>query len=326
MTVPCCLEWKGAKISRLVLGTVQLGMPYGIANTTGQPKKEEAHEIVATAWRLGVNTFDTAQAYGGSEAILGSVLGALGVREDALVITKLSPDLDPLDTDEIRRAVDESCRRLGTERIWCLMVHREEWLESWRRGLGRTLRGLRASGRVDHLGVSVCSVVAAREALENPDVDIVEAPCNAWDQRMLTDGVLDFAKRCGKLCFVRSIYLQGLLTMPLKAVCERLPLALEAAEKWHTLVDCLDLTPREVAVSFGLSLGWPLVVGAETAGQIEETARLARLGELATAKATEIREEMRAFVTERIVNPSLWESPESLRSGSGVTDLGREVV
>lgn len=49
---------------RVALGTAQLGMAYGVANTAGQPTSEAATGLVATAWGAGVRSFDTAQAYG----------------------------------------------------------------------------------------------------------------------------------------------------------------------------------------------------------------------------------------------------------------------
>ena len=59
------------RLSRLTLGTVQLGLPYGIANRAGQPEYGEIRAIVAAAVEGGVNCFDTAAAYGTSEAVLG---------------------------------------------------------------------------------------------------------------------------------------------------------------------------------------------------------------------------------------------------------------
>ena len=63
---------------RLVLGTVQLGMPYGIANRLGKPSQEVATSIVRTAWSKGIREFDTAQGYGDSETVLGKACVKLG--------------------------------------------------------------------------------------------------------------------------------------------------------------------------------------------------------------------------------------------------------
>ena len=54
------------------LGTVQLGMPYGISNRSGQPSREIARQMLDTAYDLGVRALDTASDYGTSEEILGN--------------------------------------------------------------------------------------------------------------------------------------------------------------------------------------------------------------------------------------------------------------
>jgi len=52
---------KNSKNSRLVLGTVQIGLDYGIANETGKPDLYHAENIISTAWENRIQEFDTAQ-------------------------------------------------------------------------------------------------------------------------------------------------------------------------------------------------------------------------------------------------------------------------
>ena len=47
-----------------MLGTAQLGLAYGVANTTGRPDFHQAVRLIAAAAEGGVNCFDTAAAYG----------------------------------------------------------------------------------------------------------------------------------------------------------------------------------------------------------------------------------------------------------------------
>lgn len=71
---------------RLALGTAQFGMRYGVANRVGQVPAGEARRILERARTAGMDTLDTAAAYGASETLLGSV----GVA-DWIVVTKLPP-------------------------------------------------------------------------------------------------------------------------------------------------------------------------------------------------------------------------------------------
>src|SRR5215472_9543439 len=98
-------------MSRIALGTAQLGMAYGIANTTGRPKAAVALEIVAECWQSGVRYFDTAQTYGDSEVVLGRALRNVGVASEARVISKLSPKLKVESVESIINSVQLSVDR-----------------------------------------------------------------------------------------------------------------------------------------------------------------------------------------------------------------------
>ncbi len=301
------IRWRDESVSRMVLGTAQLGMTYGIANEGQKITPRQAGELVNAAWGRGVRFFDTAQAYGCSEVVLGEALRAAGIVSQANVITKLSPSGDPHDAEWIRESVDASRRKLGTEQLWGLLLHRENWLDHWDTGLGETLRSLRENDIVRHVGVSVYSVSRAMQALEHDDVDIIQLSCNAWDQRMLLEGVLNRATGNGKLCFLRSIFLQGLLAMPIQRATERLAGTEEALVRWEALAAEFSCTPTALAVRFALSLKLPLVIGMEKIEQLEANIELLELSPLGDEETTHIRRTMSDVLNERILNPDLWE-------------------
>lgn len=58
------------KANKIVLGTAQLGLDYGIANKIGKPEENKAFEIMKYAVENGINYFDTAYSYGNSEIII----------------------------------------------------------------------------------------------------------------------------------------------------------------------------------------------------------------------------------------------------------------
>jgi aryl-alcohol dehydrogenase-like predicted oxidoreductase len=200
-------------VSRLVLGTAQLGMPYGIANCTGPPDFETAVSIVKTAWEGGIREFDTAQAYGDSEAVLGRALSSLGISQDARIITKLDPNLKPHQGQDIRRAIKRSLERLQIQSLYGLMLHREEWLDNLNHGLDGTLRALVVDGTVQHLGVSLYTPARAVKALESDLFEMIQVPANILDRRFAEAGVFNLAQEKGKRVYIRSVFLQGLLLM-----------------------------------------------------------------------------------------------------------------
>ncbi len=300
--------WKGERISRFVLGTAQLGMDYGIANVQGQPSEKLACEIIGAALECGINCFDTAAAYGNSEVVLGRALRYCGAGPDIKIVSKLSPDLQPTDSKVVEQSIEASCRNLGVDRLWCLMLHRANWLDSWHKGLGQTLCRSREAGDVRYLGVSVYTPDDARRALEHADIQVIQVPCSLWDQRMLREGIFDLAKKKSKLCFVRSIYLQGLLLLSPQDVAKKLPAAKRASQKWYELAAQSGMSPKHLSISFGLSLNVPLVIGVESIQQLNENTQLFQQAPLSADVSEGIGSQLSPLLSDEIVNPSLWQN------------------
>ena len=63
--------------SKIILGTVQFGLNYGVANKTGKLGEDEIPAILLKASEAGINTIDTAYSYGNSEELLGKYIAQL---------------------------------------------------------------------------------------------------------------------------------------------------------------------------------------------------------------------------------------------------------
>lgn len=294
----------------LALGTAQLGMPYGVANRSGQPDAAEARAIVAAAWRAGVRWFDTAEAYGESEEVVGRCLRELGVAAEARVVGKLHPETPPAAAGEIRARVEASFATLGVPRLAGLLLHREELLESWDGCLGETLLALRDGGRVARLGVSVYGVDAARRALDEPAMEILQLPLNVFDRRMHRSGVLERAARQGRRVFVRSVYLQGLALMDPEKLPAGMELARDAVVAYRAFCRERGVDRRAFALAYVRQRAPRacLVVGAESRAQVEENARLLR-----QAAEVDVEAWDRRWPEDRpeLVNPARWPAAEA---------------
>ena len=152
--------------NRLVLGTVQLGLQYGIANKTGLPDEVMAIAIVHQAWENGIREFDTAQGYGMSETVLGQCLSELNIAQEAKIISKFDPAINHLDADEMSKTLDQSLSRLRVDSLFGMMLHKEDILSLWDQGLQRILEGFISSGMIQHVGVSVYSPEQAVRGLK----------------------------------------------------------------------------------------------------------------------------------------------------------------
>lgn len=289
----------------LALGTVQLGMPYGIANHRGQPDYAEARAIVAAAHDCGVAWLDTAAAYGESEAVLGRALRDLGLTGRMQVVTKV-PDLADVPAEAVGQRMEEvlceSLRLLGLERLPMVLFHRETDI-----GHLEALRSLRDRGLVERTGVSVMTPDAFAEMLALPGMEAVQAPGSALDQRFAREGLLRRARERGTIVFIRSVYLQGLLLMPEAEVPPVLAEVLPVRQALEALASEAGLSLAELALRFVLSETGvnAVVVGAESVEQVRVNAAYARRGPLPTDLAAAVRAAV-PELPDRLIVPHLW--------------------
>jgi aryl-alcohol dehydrogenase-like predicted oxidoreductase len=131
--------------------------------------KEQAFALLDAAWELGLDWFDTADAYGGgrSEAWIGEWIAATGNRPR--ITTKT---FNPMDTghdwglapERVRRQLDSSLQRLGVDRVDVYLAHEPDPAVPVAETLG-AFEELRASGKVGAYGVSNFGAAELREAL-----------------------------------------------------------------------------------------------------------------------------------------------------------------
>jgi len=195
----------------LAIGTAQFGIPYGVANRSGQVRPEAVDAILARAAQAGIDTLDTAAAYGESEQCLGRV-GVAGWR----IVTKLPPL--PADVQEVERwvgaRVAESLAKLRITRLEALLLHRpRDLLGAHGEAYRRALADVKSAGQARSIGVSIYDPVELEELWDVWRPEIVQAPFNVLDRRLERSGWLAKLGRHSVRVHARSAFLQGLLLM-----------------------------------------------------------------------------------------------------------------
>ena len=255
---------------RLALGTVQFGLPYGVANKSGQVSRAEAKLMVRLALENGIDTLDTAMAYGESEKYLGEI----GV-ENFKVVTKL-PGMPNgcLDINNwIHEQVSSSLVRLGVGQVYGLLLHKsEDLLGPNGREIYRALDSLKEKGLVKKIGISIYSPNEL-EALKNDfSFDLVQAPFNLIDQRLLHSGWMKKLKDSGVEIHTRSVFLQGLLLMKEIDIPPKFSPWKHLWKKWHDWLTENNVSALQSSLAFALS--FPeierVVVGADNHNQLKE--------------------------------------------------------
>jgi aryl-alcohol dehydrogenase-like predicted oxidoreductase len=291
----------------LVLGTAQLGLDYGVANRSGKPGLKKAGEIVSLAWAQGIRFFDTAQAYGESETVLGHCLAALADsegEENLRVVTKLHPEVDPLDGGAVLAAVEASVKRIKVKSLWGFLLHREGLLEKGAESLRKVADLLKKERMIQFFGISVYTPEKAIVALNTDGIDLVQLPFNILDQRALRWGIFDLAKERNKIVFIRSVYLQGLLLIDPEHLPIGMSFAKDALMRFHRAARDCCISPKLLALSYVVlrARGALLVIGAEEPFQAKENVNLYRQAEgLALPDLGFLSEE-----DPKLINPALW--------------------
>ena len=292
--------------SRLVLGTAQLGINYGIANKAGRPDPHLAEQIIKTAWENGIREYDTAQAYGNSEQVLGNALKSLGVSKKAKIITKIHRDIDHLDRNAMKDAHNQSLSNLGIPKLYGLMLHREEFLDLWDSGLARIMDDFIQSGTVEHIGISVYCPKRAIQALETKGISLLQIPANIIDRRFEQAGVFELAKKEEKQVYVRSIFLQGLLLLNRDAVPANMKFADTVLKRFEDLTQELILSKLDMTLGY-VKQAYPdakIVFGVDDPEQFKDN--LATWEKTFPTGFIQHVKKMFQYVDEKILNAALW--------------------
>ena len=150
----------GTKVSKLCLGCMSFGIPERGDHPWTLPE-EPSRKIIRQAVDLGINFFDTANAYsdGTSEEIVGRALKDFTRREEVVIATKVffpmfpGPNGGGLSRKAIFTAIDASLRRLGTDYVDLYQIHRWDYSTPIEETL-EALHEVVKSGKTRYLGAS----------------------------------------------------------------------------------------------------------------------------------------------------------------------------
>ena len=214
----CPLGRTGILVSEVSFGCVELGIPYGIGvkHASDMLPEAEAVRLLQTALDEGINFFDTAPAYGTSEALLGQ---AFADRRDRAMICTKAPH-QAADTallarpDELRRVLEEalfaSLRQLRTDYVDVYMLHRatDEALRS--PALIGILGEFREKGLIRAFGASTYPGGTTATALASGAWEVLQIAIHAMDRR--EEPYLRQAAEAGVGIVTRSVLFKGILT------------------------------------------------------------------------------------------------------------------
>jgi aryl-alcohol dehydrogenase-like predicted oxidoreductase len=237
-------------INKLGLGTVQWGLPYGLANQHGITSPETVTTLLNEARFCGVKVLDTASLYGKSEEVLG-----INSLEEFKVVTKTpsftTSHISEIEVNQLSEAFQKSLELLSCKSTYGLLIHNvENILIPGGDKLLAVMRHLKEVGVVEKIGVSVYDSLQVDALLKKFIPDLIQLPLSVLDQRMLASGHLELLKNAGVEIHVRSIFLQGLLVMPLGNTPAFFKPLRPLLTRWQAAAQEQGFTVNQAALSF----------------------------------------------------------------------------
>jgi len=164
--------------SKLILGTVQFGIKYGINNSAGKPTFRKVVDILNTAYVKGIRMLDTAEAYGDSQNRIGQYHNQNSKKFK--IITKFSPARKDLPKNIFDR-VNKNLKTLRVEFLYCYMFHSFNDFKKYFPEMKNDLIRLKKESKIKKIGVSLHSNKEIEDVLLNNYIDLIQLPYNLFD-------------------------------------------------------------------------------------------------------------------------------------------------
>ncbi len=288
---------------KIILGTVQVGLTYGINNLSGKVSVPELRSILDHAKLNGIDTLDTAVAYGDSEEQIGAYHSVTD--STFKIITKVDRPLG----DNWAEVFHGSLERLGIPIIDTIMFHS---LQAYQHSKPRFPDILKKGRNVffKGIGVSVYTNEELEALIGESDVDVVQMPFNLLDNASLRADVLIKLKEDGKIIHARSIFLQGLFYKDLRYIPRALASLKSYLQDIHRIAISENTELNALAIQYVCSKEYidGIVIGVDNIRQLERNIQALNMeiNKRAFEKVDSIR-----VNDPNLLNPQLWKIGKS---------------
>jgi aryl-alcohol dehydrogenase-like predicted oxidoreductase len=288
-------------VSKIILGTVQFGLNYGINNKSGKPESETVFSILDLAFKNDIRLLDTAEAYGNAHEVIGAYHRKSMNRFE--VITKFHAGRKEL-SESLNKRVEQNLKILGVSSLYSYMFHSFADFIKYFEHYKSEIELLKKEGLIKKLGVSVYTNNEIEELLNYAEVGLIQLPFNLLDNNRQREQILQKAKKRGIEIHTRSTYLQGLFFMKEHIPGKLLPLK-------PYLSEINEIVQKKSIDINTLSLGYSVkqknidgvLIGVDSVEHLREN--LESLGSPLSDDVAELVDSINVKDT-RLLNPSNW--------------------
>lgn len=256
-------------MSKFILGTANFNGNYGIAQKKNL-ELAQIEEILSFAQANNLNHFDSASSYGNSQKILGRLLE----NSNLVQIDSKIGNQECGTVESILKFVQKTLTELKISKLSTLYLHDANSLlgdnkSSTKNGLIKILE----MGLADHIGVSVYTLNDLLDCKkELTALSRFQVPENICDRRLShSEEMLELA-RDNNVFNIRSIFLQGLLLMPIEDIPKSLSESRKSINDLELYAKKEHVKRIDLCIAYAKSISWAskIIVGVESKNQLKE--------------------------------------------------------
>jgi aryl-alcohol dehydrogenase-like predicted oxidoreductase len=287
--------------NKLVLGTVQFGLNYGVNNNEGKPTQKVINEILSYAFENNITILDTAEAYGDAQHRIGSYHKTSPYKFN--IITKFSSGINDLSNAIIKR-VEDNLITLNVDKLYAYMFHSYDDFKKYFKGFKKDLQQLKRENKIENIGVSVYTNEQLLDVLNFSDITLVQLPFNLLDNESKRGDILKLAKQKGVEIHTRSAFLQGLFFKPLKEFPMKLNSLIPYLKKINHIKKDLSVSTESLSLKYPLQKEYidKVIIGVGSIEQLKSNLKITNQStDISLKKIDDIN-----VAEKELLNPANW--------------------
>jgi aryl-alcohol dehydrogenase-like predicted oxidoreductase len=249
-------------MNKFILGTAQFGLNYGINNQHGKPDKSTAYEILNLAYQLGINTLDTADAYGTSHELIGNF------HRDYNFYFKINTKFTSTENEVFIDKIKNTCDILKVEKLNTCFYH--SYKDYYNGNFKQYFFKLMELQLIEQVGVSVYTNDELEVVINDPLINIIQLPFNLFDNFNQRGDLILKAKEKGKIIQARSVFLQGLFFLDPKLLKGNLVELANELNFLNKIVSDFDITMSDLCLQYVLNFKEidQIIIGVDSTEQL----------------------------------------------------------
>ena len=286
--------------NKIILGTAQFGMNYGINNLKGRPTKSEVFDILKYAYSKGINELDTASNYGNSEQIIGEFF-LLNPKLKFNITTKISSKKKTLENQ-----IEMSLNYLRIGRVNKILFHSLDLYFHFKNEISAFVNNYK--GRLfDEIGVSIYTNKEIELLLNESNVERIQAPFNLLDNFRYRGEIFNKIKMKNKKLDIRSIFLQGLFFKNKNELNSNFKPLTKSIMELNNLSREYNIKMESLALAYVNSFDFidKILIGVDSKIHLQKN-----LGNASKKISNELKNKIEniALVDNDLLNPNKWRS------------------